>query len=92
MACGVPAVASYVGGLRDYLVHEQNALACEPQKPAELAAALVRLVQDPGLRGRLGEAARQTVVDRFDRERNLDSYAALFDGLVEGEWSHLWQR
>lgn len=81
MACGLPAVASFVGGLRDYLEHERNALVCPPADPACLGEALIRMLADAGLRARLGDAARQTVLTRFDRERNLDCYTAIFDRL-----------
>jgi glycosyltransferase involved in cell wall biosynthesis len=48
-----------------------------------LAAAIARLQDDPGLRLRLGAAARQKVLSEFDERivinRTLDVYTELFD-------------
>jgi glycosyltransferase involved in cell wall biosynthesis len=82
MACGLPVVASFVGGLRDYLVQDENALVCDPQDAPGLAAALTRVLSDPALRGRLGRAGLETVRARFDEARNLAAYEAAFDEVV----------
>ena len=62
MACGVPCVATPYGAVRDVIEHEKNGLFAD--SPAEWKNALERL-RDPGLRARLGEAARETVETRY---------------------------
>ncbi len=79
MASGLPVAATFVGGLRDYLEDDGNALVCPPGDPDRLAAILDRLIRDPALRRRLGDAGLATVIEHFDVERSLDRYAALFD-------------
>ena len=56
------------GGVNSLLVH--------PNTPAELAAALGRLLKDRALRGKMGAAGRQMVLERFsDRQVNAQTLA-----------------
>ena len=45
---------------------------------AALAAALVRLARDPGLRRRLGEAGRRRLLERFTLDAVADAYYELY--------------
>lgn len=55
MACGVPVVASAVGGLADTVVHGTTGLLIPPRDPAALAGAAAALLADPAMRAALGE-------------------------------------
>ncbi len=56
MACGAALVCSPRGGLRE--VAGQTALFADPDQPADLASAIMRLATDVGLRATLAAAAR----------------------------------
>src|SRR5664280_750518 len=58
MATSTPVVVTRVGGLPDLVDHGVCGLIVEPQDPAELAHAIRRLLGDPVLARRLGEAGR----------------------------------
>ncbi|MGH9076579.1 MAG: glycosyltransferase family 4 protein [Acidimicrobiales bacterium] len=59
-AAGVASVAGDSGGAAEAVVHEETGLVlARPEDPAELAAAVARLVDDPGLASRFGQAARR---------------------------------
>jgi glycosyltransferase involved in cell wall biosynthesis len=58
-ALGLPAIGTDIVGLRDTIVHEQTGLLVEVKSVPALATAIRRLVADPELRMRLGEAAAQ---------------------------------
>jgi glycosyltransferase involved in cell wall biosynthesis len=72
MACGVPIVASRVGGIPEVLTGEFAAGLVPAGSAADLAEALRSLVnwrdRDPGL----GQRGRQYVADRFSLERAVD--------------------
>jgi glycosyltransferase involved in cell wall biosynthesis len=68
-ACAKPLVATDAPGCREVVHHEVNGLLVPPNDPLALAAALRRLVDDAGLRGRMGVASRQLVLDKFTTER-----------------------
>jgi glycosyltransferase involved in cell wall biosynthesis len=57
MACGLPVVASRVGGLAETVVDEGTGLLVPPRDPPALAGALTRMFDDPELRRRMGAAA-----------------------------------
>jgi glycosyltransferase involved in cell wall biosynthesis len=65
MACGVPVIASSVGGLIDTVVHERTGLHVPPRRPDLVAAAIRRLQADRGLRGRLGAAGARRARERY---------------------------
>jgi glycosyltransferase involved in cell wall biosynthesis len=59
LSLGLPVVATRVGGLPELLRDGDNALLVAPESPGELAQALVRLLGDAELRGRLSDAGRR---------------------------------
>ncbi|MBE7561267.1 glycosyltransferase family 4 protein [bacterium] len=66
MAAGLPIVAARVGVVGDYLCDGENGLLIEQPAPAQLAAALRRVLGDGDLRARLAYQARADAVARFD--------------------------
>ncbi|WP_426955497.1 glycosyltransferase family 4 protein [Muricoccus radiodurans] len=64
MAAGRAIVAPDQPNLREVLEHDRTALLFDPAEPGALWAAIRRLIEDPALRARLGEAARADVVAR----------------------------
>jgi glycosyltransferase involved in cell wall biosynthesis len=82
MACARAVVAVATGGAAELFEPEVNALGCPPGDAGALAIAIARLVEDPDLRARLGAAGRQAALERFDRRRLADEWAALY----EGDW------
>ena len=66
MASGAAVVGTTVSGLPELIEHEVSGLLVPPNDAAALAEAIARLLDDPALRRRLGEAARQTVEREFD--------------------------
>jgi glycosyltransferase involved in cell wall biosynthesis len=66
MACGTPLVAT-TGGALPEVVGDDNvtALLVPPGDPGALAAAIIRALDDPRLRARLGAAGRQRVLKEF---------------------------
>jgi len=61
MSCGLPVVASNVGGLNDLIVDGYNGLSAEPTAEA-LLEAVDRLIADASLRRKLGRNARATAL------------------------------
>jgi D-inositol-3-phosphate glycosyltransferase len=65
MACGVPMVASAVGGMIDTVVDGVTGVHVPPRAPAALAAVLRELLDRPGLRARLGRAGALRARERY---------------------------
>jgi len=70
MACAVPLVATTGGALPEVVGADGGAgLLVPPGDPSALAAALGRVLDDPGLRERQGQAGRERVLERFTWRR-----------------------
>ena len=65
MACETPVVASAVGGILEVVEDGKTGLLVPPSKPDELAAALRRVLENPGLASQMGRAGRRRVEERF---------------------------
>jgi glycosyltransferase involved in cell wall biosynthesis len=78
MAAGLPVVASNVGGVSEVVLDGDTGLLVPPGDAQSFAAAIERLLEDPVLRGRLGEAGRIRVAEHFDlaavHQAHLDLY------------------
>ena len=60
-ACGIPVVATRVGGTPELVRHEDTGILVEAGSPTSLAAALERLSNDDALRLALGRAGRASI-------------------------------
>ena len=58
MAFGRPIIATTVGGIPELIREGENGLLCEPGNSACLAEQVMKLIENPGLRARMGRAAR----------------------------------
>ena len=84
MRAGLPVVATRVGGLAEVVVDQETGLLVPPLDVRNLAAALQRLVDDPGLRRRMGVAGRVRADEHYSVERYLHEVRALYLELLAG--------
>jgi glycosyltransferase involved in cell wall biosynthesis len=84
MACGLPVVSTPVGGVKDILEHQQNGLVVQPGDFQQLFEALDVLITDSSLSARLGQAAWQTVQDRYSAQTVIKEYVELFERISSG--------
>jgi len=61
LSVGVPVVSTAVGGVPEVVHDGENGLLVPPGRPEELAAALRRILEEPGLRERLAANAKPSV-------------------------------
>ncbi len=82
MACGLPVVATRVGGVPEIVRHGRDGLLVPPGSPADLAAALALLAGRPALRHRLGAAGRARVATEFGIEHTVRSLLEIYAGVA----------
>jgi L-malate glycosyltransferase len=83
MACGVPVVATNVGGLPEVVDPAAGALL--PLGDAEgMGEAALEILSDPERHRRVSEAARAVAVERFSAERVVPVYEGWYRRIVAG--------
>jgi glycosyltransferase involved in cell wall biosynthesis len=71
MAHETPVVASRVGGIPELIADGQSGYLVERGDADRMSARVLELANDPDLRDRMGQAARQTVEAKFDLSENV---------------------
>jgi glycosyltransferase involved in cell wall biosynthesis len=82
LAAGTPVVASDSGGPAEILEHGRSGLLFPTGSPAHLADAVLRILDDPGLRQRLRREGPRRVRERFTSARYARDVEALYAGLA----------
>ncbi len=80
MAAGVPVVATTVSGIPEVVTDGDTGRLVPPQRPDLLADALARLLTDPTLRSRLGQAGRRHVREHASWASAIAPLLALLEG------------
>jgi sugar transferase (PEP-CTERM/EpsH1 system associated) len=83
MAAGLPVVSTSVGGVPEIIDNGDTGLLAPAKDASALAAAIVRLVHDVELRGRLADRGRERVASRFSEEQMMQSYDRLYTDLTK---------
>ena len=83
MASSKPVVGSDVTGTRELVVHDETGLLYAYGDVPALSAALRRLLSDPALRERMGQAGRQRVVDHFSIEAYVAGVSAVLSEALQ---------
>lgn len=82
MALGVPIVSTRLDGLVGVLEDGVNAVLCKPDSPAALGAAIVAVLIDRELSGRLGQAGRIDFEQRFTLSAAAQRMKALYEAVA----------
>ena len=82
MALGRAVVAARVGGLAEAVIPDATGLLVEPDDVQALSAALARVVDDRGLRERLGRGGPQRIAEGHLAHQMVASYEALYRGVL----------
>jgi N-acetyl-alpha-D-glucosaminyl L-malate synthase BshA len=82
MACGVPAVASRVGGLPEVVTDGVDGYLVPVGDTNAVAEASLRLLEDSALHARVAAAARRTAETRFTTTEIIPQYEAFYREIV----------
>lgn len=85
MAAGAPVVATRVGGTPEAISDGANGLLVPPGDARAMASAISALLRDRGRARRLGDAARQSIHERFSMARMVTATAQLYEALLGGQ-------
>ncbi len=81
MVLGIPPIACATDGAREIITNGVDGLLVRVGDHEDLAEAILKLIEDPALRQRLGAKA-QIKARQFDAPRIAQRYGALFEQIV----------
>jgi len=83
LSCGVPCVATNVGGIAEQIVDGSNGFLVKPRNPVEMADGVQRALEAPQGLKKLSEEAFDSAVDVYSRERMGRDYIKWFEELLD---------
>jgi glycosyltransferase involved in cell wall biosynthesis len=84
MSLGTPVIASRVGGIANWLDHNENGILVRPGEAGELAQAAERICKEAGLARRLGENGRELVRKDYAVSRIMGKMHEIYRRIGKG--------
>ncbi len=85
MACGVPVVASNIGGLPELITDGETGFLCPLDDVSCFADRIRSLLDDESMHDNMGRAAREVAADRFDVNRIIPMYEEYYERVKAGD-------
>lgn len=83
MACATPVVSFKVGGVPDIVRPEMTGYLAQPEDASDFGTGIVQLLEDQGLRNRLGQQARATILKEYFLGLQAQRYIKLYCQALE---------
>ena len=87
-ACGIPIVATRVGGNAEIVIENETGLLTDSHNPQALAAAALKLAGDPEMRRAMGRQGCQRIGDKYSIRAMVTAHEALYDRLLAKQRVH----
>ena len=84
-ACGVPNIASRIGGVPEAVIHERTGLLVPPRDVDALAAAIIELIDAPDRRRAMGLAGRRFVEKHYVWQSNAALMSEIYRAALAGD-------
>jgi glycosyltransferase involved in cell wall biosynthesis len=84
LAMGTPVVAARVGGIDEIIRNGRDGFLVPADDPAALGARIGQLLRDADERRRMGAAARDGFLTRFESRANIGQQVAWYEQLASG--------
>ena len=83
MAMGKPIVATMIGGIPEVIKNGFNGLLVPPRDPASLATAIKELIGNGQLSARMGQAARDLVMNKYSIRETAQKWESLYLSILK---------
>lgn len=84
MTCGLPCIASNIPANTNLIEDRQTGLLAKVDDVEDLAQAILQLVTDQTLREKLGQAARQTIIENYSINSVAQKFISLYRNVLQG--------
>ena len=81
-ACSKPVIVSNVGGLLEVVEKGKTGFIVEPKNPEALAEALIKLINNPGLRVEMGRNGRNKVLQHYQWDDSVKKMIGVYNSLL----------
>ena len=82
MACEIPVVGSNIGGIPEWLRHNENGFLVPPNDINELALAVIKLLKNDTLRKQMGLDGRKYVLKEFGGEKFSNELLKMINSII----------
>jgi len=89
MAAGLPCVATRVGGNAEAVLDRESGYLVENEDVTNAAECIVRLLRNPELGRRMGQAGRRIVDEKFTAEVMIRTLVRIYDGLLNARRQYI---
>jgi glycosyltransferase involved in cell wall biosynthesis len=79
MLCGLPVIASRVGGIPEIIEDGKTGLLVAPENSQALSNAILKLVKSPKLRNDMGQAGQQRAITSFSAKTMAEKYQEIYE-------------
>lgn len=79
MAVSRPVVVTNVGGNSEVVIEGETGILIPPKDSEKMAQAIIKILQNPNLAKKMGEAGRKRVEDKFTLDRMVNRYESIYE-------------
>ena len=83
MGCGLPVVASRVGGIPEVVIDRKTGILVPPGNAEALADAILEMIRDPEIRRSMGDEARRHARTNFDMTKRIAELESIYRSLLD---------
>lgn len=77
-AMEIPVVASNIGGIPEAVLDQKSGILINPNSTKELQESIIKLIENPKLRKKMGKAGREHVLSKYDIKKNAIEFENLY--------------
>jgi len=85
MGAGLPIIGTNVGGIPDFLKHNETGLFCEVDDPRDLAIKIKRFLHDPDFRKKIGQNGKKLVYENYSWDKIAVTIGGIFYRLTRAQ-------
>ena len=86
MAAGCPVVSTKnAGAIPETVIDGKTGILVEKKNPQAVAQAIIKLIESPELRVKMGMAGRKRYEQYYTQERNIENMIRVFDHALKRE-------
>lgn len=82
MSCGLPVVTTDCGGMREAVTDGEEGFVVPARDAKKMADAIIKLLNDPDLRFRMGKKAREKVLKEFSSDDQAGQFIDLYNKVL----------